>query len=71
MTSGGEEVVSDGAAGQVSPFAKYLLHYLIENTNELTSVTDLANYVSIFTKRSLKQQPRWARIGDTGDRGGK
>jgi hypothetical protein len=70
MTSGGEEVVSDGAMGQVSPFAKHLLQYLGENTNELTSITDLANYVSIFTKRGLRQQPRWARIDSTGDKGG-
>ena len=70
LTSGGEEVVSDGLMGKTSPFARCLLRFLNENTNKFTSVTDLAGYVLAIMQHRSGQSSRAARIDGTGDKGG-
>lgn len=66
LSSGSEEKVSDGVPRENSPFCKYLFHYLKNNTNQFTSVSEIINYVKSLTKNNSKQIPRGAFIDNIG-----
>lgn len=70
LASGGEEKVSDGKAGKNSPFARYLIKCLSENTNKFISVKEIARYVSLMTSNNSKQKPQGASISSVGHNGG-
>lgn len=66
LTSGHEETVSDGKFGESSPFAKYLIRFLIENTNSYASVGELARYVCAMTASASSQRPQGSSISNIG-----
>jgi hypothetical protein len=70
LASGRDEKVSDGVAGETSPFAKYLIKILDENQREYLSVMDIINYVSIATGSNAKQLPIGSHIENVGHEGG-
>lgn len=70
LASGGEEAVSDGPVGQSSPFAKYLLKFLRENTNRFISTLEIIRYVSLLTTHYSRQQSKGACIENIGHNDG-
>ena len=70
LTSGREEVVSDGMPGKGSPFANSLVKVLSENENKFISVAEIINYVTKATGNIARQQPTGAHIENIGHEGG-
>lgn len=66
LSSGSEEKVSDGIPTKHSPFCKYLIHCLKNNTNEFTCVSEIITYVKFLTLNNSKQTPRGAFIDNVG-----
>ncbi len=62
LASGREEKVSDGLAGQGSPFANSLIAYLEKNKNKCFSFSELAVNVTKETGSMANQQPVWGQI---------
>jgi len=70
LTSGREELVSDGMPGKGSPFANALVKVLVENKNKFISSSEIINYVTKATGSIAKQQPIGAHIENIGHEGG-
>ncbi|MBA0885144.1 caspase family protein [Flavobacterium undicola] len=70
LASGSEERVSDGQPGQHSPFAKYLIRFLENNTNAFCSVNEIIKYVTTLTNNNSKQTSRGAFIDNIGHEDG-
>ena len=70
LASGSEERVSDGQPGRHSPFAKYLIRFLENNTNVFCSVNEIIKYVSKLTNNNSKQTSRGAFIDNIGHKDG-
>lgn len=70
LASGSEERVSDGQPGQHSPFAKYLIRFLENNTNAFCSVNEIIKYVATLTNNNSKQTSRGAFIDNIGHEDG-
>lgn len=70
LASGSEEKVSDGQPGQHSPFAKYLIRFLENNTNAFCSVNEIIKYVTTLTNNNSKQTSRGAFIDNIGHEDG-
>jgi formylglycine-generating enzyme required for sulfatase activity len=69
LTSGRNEIVTDGKPGENSPFAKSLL-YALRNTTGPIPILTLCQKVQNDTTINSKQSPRFERIDDSGHRGG-
>ena len=70
LASGSEEKVSDGQPGQHSPFAKFLIKFLENNTNIFSSVNEIIKYVTVLTNNNSAQTSRGAFIDNIGHDGG-
>lgn len=70
MTSGRNEVVSDGKPGQHSPFADSLLLHLQSNREEVLPITRLSNSILEDVGGNSVQLPRCEPLRDVGHRGG-
>lgn len=66
LSSGSEEKVSDGIPTKHSPFCKYLIDCLKNNTNEFTCVSEIITYVKSLTLNHSKQTPRGAFVDNVG-----
>lgn len=66
ISSGGEEKVSDGSPKSHSPFCKYLLKALNQNTNKYLSATEVMLYTKVLTENNSHQTPHWAFIENIG-----
>lgn len=62
LGSGGIEEVSDGKLGGTSPFIKYLLEFLEQNTETAILTTELATYIRKNVGDNAKQQPVYQNI---------
>lgn len=71
ISSGGhDEEVSDGKAGENSPFARSILDALGENEEERYNAAKLLDRVIELTTGQYRQLPMGGRIFEAGDRGG-
>ncbi len=70
MTSGRNEVVSDGKPGQHSPFADSLLLHLKSNREEVLPITKLSSSILEDVGGNSAQLPRCEPLRDVGHRGG-
>lgn len=70
LTSGRLEFVSDGQAGQGSPFAKAFMGYLKENKSDKFSVTQLIQHVKVEVANVTNQTPIGNPINSIGHDGG-
>lgn len=70
LTSGRNEVVSDGKPGDHSPFADNILYFLEHNTAPSISVADLIQQVIYAVSYNARQTPRGEPLQDVGHRGG-
>ena len=70
FTSGDIEKVWDGAPGQNSPFAAYLINYLKSNRKQRLSAEELLEAVKLRVSRNTQQTPRWSPLQGAGDEGG-
>ena len=70
LSSGRQEVVSDGQAGSHSPFFLCLQHQLSQTSNSLLTAKQLELYVSQNTPRNAHQQPVAEFIHGIGDQSG-
>lgn len=70
ITSGRNEVVSDGKPGDHSPFADSLLQYLEHNQQDHIPVTSLIEHVIESTVYNASQTPRGEPIPNVGHKGG-
>ena len=70
LTAGRNEVVSDGKAGDHSPFADNLLYLLDHNEAPLLPVTDLISHVVNAVIYNARQTPRGEPLQDVGHKGG-
>jgi len=66
LSSGSEEKVSDGIPTKHSPFCKYLINCLKNNTNQFTCVSEIITYVKSLTLNHSKQTPRGAFVDNVG-----
>ena len=57
LVSGRLEVVSDGATGENSPFAKHFIGYLNDNEKEMFTVSELVQFVKIEVANESDQTP--------------
>lgn len=62
LGSGGIEKVSDGKLGETSPFIKYLIEFLEQNTEKAILTSELATYIRKNVGDSAKQQPVYQHI---------
>ncbi len=62
LSSGRDEIVSDGEPGLGSPFANSLIEFLDGNTNKVFSFSELAIKVTKDTSSLAKQQPIFAPL---------
>jgi len=69
LTSGRNEIVTDGKPGENSPFVKSLL-YALRNTAEPLPILRLCQKVQDNTTINANQSPRFERIDGSGHRGG-
>lgn len=70
LVSGRLEVVSDGALGDNSPFAKNFIGYLKENQKEKFAASELIQYVKIKVAETSNQTPLGNPLKNAGDEGG-
>ncbi len=70
FTSGNIEYVADGAQGEGSPFAQYLVEALKENQREYIAVTELISYVKFKVRNSALQTPIGRPLKINGNEGG-
>lgn len=70
ICSGRLEVVSDGAAGQHSPFADLLISRLRDNSTPALNTTALVQYVKEHMPKLSQQAPIDGRLQNSRDRGG-
>jgi hypothetical protein len=70
FTSGDIEKVWDGQPGDNSPFAKYLIYYLHQNTNRKLKADALINTVKTSVMRNTNQTPIGDPLQNAGDQGG-
>jgi len=70
FASGSEEKVSDGQEGLHSPFSRYIIRFLQENTNIYTCVSEIIKYVTQLTINNSTQTPRGAFIDNIGHQDG-
>lgn len=66
----GREVVSDGAEGDNSPFAKAIIRGLTRNTDKYISASELVVEVKKVVNNNTKQTPIDSRLINSGDEGG-
>lgn len=70
FTSGDIEKVWDGQPGQNSPFARYLIRYLRNNTDKTIQAKQLIDAVSVAVERNTAQTPQGSSLRRAGDEGG-
>ena len=70
LVSGRLEVVSDGALGDNSPFAKNFISFLKENTKQKFAASELIQYVKIKVAEASNQTPLGNPLKNAGDEGG-
>jgi WD40 repeat protein len=70
LVSGRLEVVSDGALGDNSPFAKNFISYLKENQKSKFAVSELIQHVKIKVAEASTQTPLGNPLKNAGDEGG-
>ena len=70
LTSGRLEYVSDGSAGQHSPFAKVLIDYLKDTRKQRFPVSELVQHVKVETANTSSQTPIGNPLKSIGDEGG-
>jgi hypothetical protein len=70
FTSGDIEKVWDGQPGQNSPFARYLIRYLRENTKDKLPANELIDMVGTMVQRNTAQTPQGNPLKLAGDDGG-
>lgn len=70
LTSGRNEIVSDGAAGGNSPFTENLLMFFQSHQDAPFSVSDLVQYVKTTTANNAQQTPIGSPLRNVGDKGG-
>jgi hypothetical protein len=59
FTSGGEEKVKDGIAGDGSPFGKNIYKFLAENQSPAVSAEEMADAVKLAMSGKVKQTPQF------------
>lgn len=70
ITSGRLETVSDGQAGEHSPFATTLISYFETNQSDKMSVSVLELYLKQNFPSNTNQTPRFGTLSGIGDEGG-
>ncbi len=70
LTAGREEIVSDGAPGDHSPFADNLLYFLESFTGDGLAIGELSRQVITAVAANARQTPRGEPLQDVGHRGG-
>lgn len=70
LTSGNLEYVSDGKAGQNSPFATYLVKFLKDNLKDKFAVSELIQYVTVAVADNTEQHPIGNPLKGVGNEGG-
>ena len=70
LASGRNEIVSDGVAGENSPFSENLLYFLKFNTETPFTVSELVQYVKAATANNAEQTPIGSPLRNVGDKGG-
>ncbi len=70
IASGRQETVTDGRAGENSPFAAGILTYLKRNTERSVNTTSLVQYVKEYMLGKAQQTPVEGRIQNSDDEGG-
>ncbi len=70
FTSGDIEKVWDGQPGENSPFAKYLIYYLQQNTQRKLEADDLISTVKTAVMHNTNQTPIGDPLQNVGDLGG-
>ncbi|KXX68913.1 caspase family protein [Flammeovirga sp. SJP92] len=70
LSSGGLTEVSDGNAGEHSPFNLYLTKYLVNNPNEKLTISSLALYVRQSVMSNTMQEPQGKPLKNVGHEGG-
>lgn len=70
FTSGDIEKVWDGAPGQNSPFAAYLINYLKTNRKQKLMADELIEAVKLRVARNTQQTPKGDALRNAGDEGG-
>ena len=70
LVSGRLEVVSDGALGDNSPFAKSFIGYLKQNDKDKFAASELIQYVKMKVAESSNQTPLGNPLKNAGDEGG-
>ncbi|TAE50910.1 MAG: caspase family protein [Bacteroidetes bacterium] len=70
FTSGDIEKVWDGQPGQNSPFAKYLIRYLRNNTKPRLLASEVIDAVGYLVHQSTSQSPQGSPLKQAGDDGG-
>ena len=66
----GKGVVSDGKAGQNSPFAASILKHLHQSTEKAVNIAQLADYVTKTVRFNYEQQAEAGPLYQTGHEGG-
>ena len=70
FTSGDIEKVWDGQPGQNSPFARYLIRILRNNTQSTLRADQLIHVVGELVQRNTAQTPKGSALKNVGDLGG-
>ncbi|MBB6462369.1 caspase family protein [Flammeovirga kamogawensis] len=70
LSSGGLTEVSDGNAGEHSPFNHYLTKYLVNNTIEKLTISSIALYVRQTVMSNTMQEPQGKPLRNVGHEGG-
>lgn len=70
LVSGRLEVVSDGALGDNSPFAKSFIGFLKENEKDKFAASELIQYVKMKVAEASNQTPLGNPLKNAGDEGG-
>lgn len=70
LSSGGLTEVSDGNAGEHSPFNLYLTNFLVNNPTEKLTISSLALYVRQSVMSNTMQEPQGKPLKNVGHEGG-